>query len=138
MPLPPQSADLMHAAERASRSAYAPYSRLNVGAAVRSASGAVYAGCNVENAAFPLGSCAEANAIGAAVLAEGAALVVVEMAISARDADGRAVTIPPCGGCRQRIGEFGPHARVHFATEDGGVRTLALDALLPESFRLEP
>ena len=109
-----------------------------MGAAVRSASGAVYAGCNVENAAFPLGACAEANAIGAAVLAEGAGLRIAEVAISAREAEGRAVTIPPCGGCRQRIGEFGPHATVHFATEDGGVRTTTLNALLPESFQLQP
>ena len=134
----PETASLLHAAELASRSAYAPYSRLHVGAAVRSASGAVYAGCNVENAAFPLGACAEANAIGAAVLAEGAGLRIAEVAISAREAEGRAVTIPPCGGCRQRIGEFGPHATVHFATEDGGVRTTTLNALLPESFQLQP
>ena len=137
MPLPPESTALLRAAERAAHSAHAPYSRLNVGAAVRSGSGAVYAGCNVENAAFPLGSCAEANAIAAAVLAEGRGFTLLEVAISAHDADGHAVTIPPCGGCRQRIGEFGPHAQVHFATADGGTRTLRLDALLPESFRLE-
>ena len=129
---------LIEKALQARHNAYAPYSGLRVGACVCAASGRTYSGCNVENAAFPLGSCAEANAIGAAVLAEGAALTLVDVAISARDADGRAVTIPPCGGCRQRIGEFGPRARVHFATEEGGVRTLALDELLPESFRLEP
>lgn len=131
----PETASLLHAAELASRSAYAPYSRLHVGAAVRSASGAVYAGCNVENAAFPLGACAEANAIGAAVLAEGAALRIAEVAISARDAEGRPVTIPPCGGCRQRMEPIRPaRDRAFRHGRRGGVRSLALDELLPRDF----
>lgn len=132
----PDTRPLFEAAERAATRAYAPYSHLNVGAAVRGASGVIHAGCNVENGAFPLGSCAEANAIGAAILAEGPEFVLQEVAISAHDTEGRAVTIPPCGGCRQRLLEFGSAVQVHFATAEGGVRSLALGVLLPESFRM--
>ena len=74
--------------------------------------------------------------VGAAILAEGPEFVLQEVAISAYDTEGRAVTIPPCGGCRQRLLEFGSAVQVHFATAEGGVRSLALGVLLPESFRM--
>ena len=91
---------LFQAARAAQDKAYAPYSRFKVGAAIASVDGRIFAGCNVENAAYPVGSCAEAGAISAMVAAGGsriAAIVVV--------GDGEHL-VTPCGGCRQRIREF--------------------------------
>lgn len=122
--------DLIAAAVAARSRAYAPYSRFLVGAAVRTPEGAIHAGCNVENAAYPEGVCAEAGAISAMVLGGGgrvAALVV---------AGTGAVPVTPCGGCRQKLREFaGPDAVVTVVDETGRVlasRTLA--ELLPMSF----
>ncbi len=121
--------DLFRAALAVQAHAYVPYSHFRVGCAVRSASGRVYAGCNVENAAYPQGWCAEASALAAMVSAgetELAAVVTV--------ADGeRLVTC--CGGCRQKIREFaGPATLVHACGPEGLRRTFTLDELLPESF----
>lgn len=130
----PDLAALQAAARHALRNAHAPYSQLRVGAAVLSTSGAVYLGCNVENAAFPAGGCAEHHAIAAAVLAEGPGLVIERVEVAALDPGGHEVNIPPCGGCRQRIKEFGPDAIVGFRGP-GGVRVEAtLDELLPHGF----
>lgn len=128
---------LLQAAEQALASAHAPYSGLRVGAAVRSASGQLHLGCNVENAAFPLGSCAEANAIAAAVLAEGARLEITDIAIAARDAAGARADVSPCGGCRQRILEFGARTTVHWIDAEARLHSTAIAALLPHSFRLD-
>lgn len=130
--------ELMAQARRALLKAYAPYSRLRVGAAVRTASGQVHAGCNMENAAFPVGGCAEHHALAAAVQAEGPGVRVVAVAVAARDAQDRDVAIPPCGACRQLILELGPEATVCFRQQDGTLGRHAITALLPASFHLDP
>jgi len=121
--------DLLAAARAARAHAHAPYSGFAVGAAVRGASGRVYAGCNVENAAYPEGLCAEANAIGACV-ASGETRIVEALVV----ADfGRPVT--PCGACRQRLREFAAdEAPIHAANAGGLVATYSLGSLLPHSF----
>src|SRR5579863_3515532 len=93
-------AALFAAARSAQARAYAPYSRFHVGAALRTSSGALFTGCNVENAAYPQGACAEANAIGAMALA-GERRIAEILVIG----EGAALCTP-CGGCRQRIREF--------------------------------
>ena len=127
---------LLAAAEAALRNAYAPYSGLRVGAVVLSTSGGRHAGCNVENRAYPLGGCAEHHAIAAAVQAEGPGLRLRAVAIAARDVEGRAVPIPPCGGCRQKLMEFGEGLTVVFLGQNGAVAIHALRDLLPASFEL--
>jgi cytidine deaminase len=120
---------LFAAARAAQANAYAPYSRFRVGAALRAESGAVYAGCNVENAAYPQGACAEAGAIAAMALA-GKRRIAEILVIG----DGPALCTP-CGGCRQRIREFADAStRVHVAGQEGVRRTFTLAELLPESF----
>lgn len=128
---------LMAMAERAMDQAHAPWSRLQVGAAVLAADGGSHAGCNVESAAFPLGGCAERHAIAAAVLAGGTGTRLRAVAIAARDGNGRGLPIPPCGACRQLIHEFGRDALVGWRT-DGEVHWHAIRALLPEAFELPP
>ena len=129
---------LVAAARDACASAHAPYSGIHVGVAIRSATGATYTGTNVENAAYPLGNCAEASAIGAGVRAEGKTFRIAETAVWALDREGRAVAISPCGGCRQRIHEFAENTRVriHFPWENGEVRTASVNELLPYAFEL--
>ncbi|MHA6325225.1 cytidine deaminase [Roseivivax sp. CAU 1753] len=120
---------LRDAALAVRRHAYAPYSNFQVGAALTSSSGAEFRGCNVENVAYPEGTCAEAGAIAAMVAAgetEIASLYVV--------ADSPA-PVPPCGGCRQKIAEFaGPGLMVTLATLDGTEVTLSMGELLPGAF----
>ncbi len=115
---------------RAARTrAYAPYSRFPVGAALRSGSGALYSGCNVENAAYPLGVCAETSAISAMVAA--GETVLAEILVLG-PGPGR---IAPCGACRQRIAEFAREkAVVHLADDAGGVLSLPIAELLPHPF----
>ncbi len=121
--------ELRLAAEAARAQAYAPYSRFTVGAAVRAASGRVYAGANVENAAYPVGTCAEAGAIAAMIL--GGDRRIVEVLVAAA---GPAV-VTPCGACRQRLREFAePQTPVHAAGPDGVLASFTLDALLPHAF----
>lgn len=127
---------LSELAERALQQAYAPYSRLRVGAALRSASGALYSGCNVENAAYPLGGCAERSAISAAVLAEGPALRIAEVAVLARDDSGALRPAAPCGACRQLIMELGNAAEVNFTGADGATQRWKIADLLPAAFIL--
>lgn len=116
---------LLDDARRARERAYAPYSRFRVGAALRGKSGAVYLGCNVENASYGLSMCAERVAIGKAV-SEG------ERAFDAVAIDaGQATPTPPCGACRQVLAEFGVELRVLLAGEP---RALTLAELLPRSF----
>ncbi|MGO4870566.1 MAG: cytidine deaminase [Roseiarcus sp.] len=120
---------LFAAAKAAQAHAYAPYSRFKVGAALRTPSGTVFSGCNVENAAYPQGACAESGAIGAMALAGErriADIVVV--------GEGEALCTP-CGGCRQRIREFADaKTRVHVAGPEGVRATFTLEELLPHSF----
>jgi cytidine deaminase len=122
-------AALFEAAKAAQAKAYAPYSRFNVGAAILAPSGAIYPGCNVENAAYPQGACAETGAISAMALA-GERRIAEILVIG----DGEAL-VTPCGGCRQRIREFAaPDTPIHIAGPDGVRATFTLDQLLPESF----
>ena len=110
-------------------SAHAPYSGFKVGACLRSEDGRLFAGCNVENMAYPQGLCAEAAAIGAMVAAGAgriAELVVV--------AEGEALCTP-CGGCRQRIAEFAaPETPIHVASPEGLRASFTLGELLPHAF----
>lgn len=130
---------LVAAARETCKLAHAPYSGIYVGAAVRSASGAVYRGANVENAAYPLGNCAETSAIAAGVAAEGARFRIAEIAVWATDGEGRVLAASPCGGCRQRIHEFASdgQVRVHFPWQDGGTRTASIAELLPFAFSVQ-
>jgi len=118
------------AASEARERAYAPYSRFRVGAAVRAKSGRVFSGCNVENASYPRGWCAEASAIAAMVMAGERS--IVEVAI----VGGGEALCTPCGGCRQKLREFAAEGvPVHVCGPDGDVRrTLSLGELLPVSF----
>lgn len=121
--------ELFAAAKAAQANAYAPYSRFHVGAALRTPSGEVYSGGNVENAAYPEGFCAETSAISAMVTA--GERRIAEICVVA---DGAALCTP-CGGCRQRIREFADTATiVHVAGPEGMRATFRLSALLPESF----
>ena len=122
--------DLIDAAVAAFGKAYAPYSRFSVGAAVRDEHGRVHAGCNVENAAYPIGNCAEASALAAMVMAGGRK--AVEVAVVGAGA----ALVTPCGGCRQRLREFGaPDLPLHICDEHGTLRrTFTLEELLPASF----
>ncbi len=123
------STDLIEAAIAARTKAYAPYSNFSVGAAVRGASGAVYAGCNVENAAYPEGCCAETSALSAMVMA--GETRVTEVAVAA--AGEKLVT--PCGGCRQRLREFAADdTQIHICGPEGLRSTVTLGELLPLSF----
>ena len=120
---------MLAAATEAHRHAYCPYSRYRVGAAIRAASGAVFVGCNVENAAYRLGSCAEAGAIAAMVLA-GERVIAEIVVVTDGDNPGT-----PCGGCRQRIREFARgELWVHSVSADGAVLSMTLEQLLPHSF----
>ena len=129
---------LVALASEACRNAYAPYSGIHVGAAIRSATGALYTGTNVENAAYPLGNCAEASAIAAGVRAEGGGFAIAETAVWALDDRGRTIAISPCGGCRQRLREFAVdgNVSVHFPWRDGHMHTASVDELLPYAFEL--
>lgn len=124
-------AKLFEAARSAMRRAHAPYSGFPVGAAILTGAGNIYSGCNVENASFPEGWCAETSAIAAMVLAgEGE---IAEVAVVAE----KMPRITPCGGCRQRLREFGSAAtRVHLCDAEGVVETVTLGDLLPRSFAL--
>jgi cytidine deaminase len=131
-------AGLPAAAGRVAMNAYAPYSSFRVGAAVLTASGGVFVGCNVENSAFPVGCCAERHAIAAAVAGEGHAMRIAAIAVVAFDPTGEPVACAPCGACRQAILEFGPIAAVTFRTDNETFVTQTADALLPGAFSFHP
>ncbi len=126
------SADLTDMIERAAavrERAHAPYSGFRVGACIRAESGTLYAGCNVENAAYPQGQCAEASAIGAMV--SGGDSKIAEILVIG---DG-ARLCTPCGGCRQRLSEFAdPDTPVHVCGPEGLRQTIPLGDLLPFAF----
>ena len=120
---------LMDEARAVRENAHAPYSNFKVGAAVKTASGAVFKGCNVENVAYPEGTCAEAGAIAAMVAAgEGN---VVEVAVIADSPQ----PVSPCGGCRQKLAEFaGSDTVVILSTVDGVTLETTVGQLLPGAF----
>lgn len=121
---------LMAAAIEAMGRAYAPYSQFPVGAAILDGSGLIHAGANVENAAYPVGNCAEASAIAAMVMAGGSRIAMIAVA----GGDGN-LLCTPCGACRQRIREFGDaETPVLVGGLDGLQRRFTLGDLLPESF----
>jgi cytidine deaminase len=124
------SRDLIEAAKQARLKAHAPYSKFLVGAAVRDEQGRVFAGCNVENAAYPQGWCAEPSAIAALVVAGGRR--ITEVAVMGNGDQ----LCTPCGGCRQKLREFAQDdVRIHCCTADGVlIRTFTLGELLPFSF----
>jgi cytidine deaminase len=120
---------IIAAAKQARTRAYAPYSRFKVGAAILADDGKIYAGGNVENAAYPNGVCAETSAISAMVL--GGGRQIREIAVVA----GGPKLVTPCGGCRQRIAEFAdPETPVHVCGPDGLKTTFTIAELLPASF----
>jgi cytidine deaminase len=122
---------LIAAAQAARSSAYAPYSKFAVGAALRDEQGRIHAGCNVENAAYPQGSCAEAGAIAAMVLAGGRRIEAVAVCA---DAGGERIATP-CGGCRQKLREFAGDALPLLISDPSGLRArFTLGELLPASF----
>ena len=125
----PSQQELFDAARAAQQQAYAPYSRYLVGAAVRGRSGRVYAGCNIENAAYPQGWCAEASAI-AHMITAGEREIVEVLTVCDGDLVGTC-----CGGCRQKIREFAALDVPVYACGPDGVRaTFTLGDLLPHSF----
>ena len=108
--------------------AYAPYSNFRVGAALLASDGSVSEGCNVENAAFPAGICAERGAVAAAVARGNRSFETILIATEADE------PTPPCGMCRQVLVEFAPHLLVVSATRDGREARWTLDELLPKAF----
>lgn len=130
--------ELFVAAKAVRVRAYDRYSGFKVGVALRTAAGTVHTGCNVENASFPEGWCAETGAIGHMVAASdsGDGRRIVEVCVVANSIGGRPTT--PCGGCRQRLAEFaGPDTPIHCYDPDGRGKTWSLGQLLPESFELK-
>jgi cytidine deaminase len=123
-----QSEALMSAAREASARAYAPYSRFHVGAAVLADDGRVFTAANVENASYGLTSCAERNAVFAAVNAGVRRIVAVAIHTPT------ARPVSPCGACRQVIHEFGPDALVVSCCEGDGRGRWTIDELLPGAF----
>ncbi|MCZ8080281.1 MAG: cytidine deaminase [Fuscovulum sp.] len=120
---------LLLAATEVREKAYAPYSRFKVGAALRTTSGAVFVGCNVENVAYPEGTCAEAGAIAAMVA--GGETRIAEVVVIADSPE----PVPPCGGCRQKIAEFAAQdVQVTLCTTDGKARVMTVAELLPGVF----
>jgi len=132
---------LFAAASAARAKAHAPYSNFQVGAALLADDGIIYSGCNIENAAYPEGWCAETTAIGHLVMG-GAKKIVKAVVVAGRiDHDrvpgGRFCT--PCGGCRQRLNEFaaGPSTQIWAADPEGKSQTFTMAELLPSGFVLE-
>jgi cytidine deaminase len=120
---------MFNLARGAMAKAHAPYSRFRVGAVVKGANGRLYAGCNVENAAYPEGCCAETSAIAAMVM-DGESKIVEVLVMGGGEG-----LVTPCGGCRQRIREFAADdAPIHICSPDELRRTVTLGELLPLSF----
>jgi cytidine deaminase len=117
--------ELLARADAAAENAYAPYSQYRVGAAVLARDGRVFAGANVENAAYPLGICAERSAIAQAA----------SVGLRPGDLEAIAITASPCGGCRQWLHEWRLD-QVHVRRADGTLATYAPDELLPDSWNL--
>ncbi len=120
---------LKAAAEAVRERAYAPYSNFKVGAAIRSTSGHIFAGCNVENVAYPEGTCAEAGAIAAMVASGETELTEVYVVAQGE------MPVTPCGGCRQKLKEFGKgDVQVTMAATGGATQVMTLADLLPGAF----
>jgi cytidine deaminase len=124
--------DLLAAARDVRENAHAPYSGFKVGAAIRGVGGGVFVGCNVENAAYPEGTCAEAGAVAAMVAAGETRIAEVSVIAASRR------PVPPCGGCRQKLAEFAaPDTPVTLATTGGAAHHTTVGELLPGAFASE-
>ncbi len=120
---------LLEAAKAVRENAHAPYSGFKVGAALRSSTGKVFAGCNVENVAYPEGTCAEAGAI-AAMIAAGEHRIAEVLVIA--DAQ---LPVTPCGGCRQKLAEFSAgEVKITMMTMAGATQVMTMAELLPGAF----
>ena len=129
MLMPNSAPDLREAAMAARENAYAPYSNFKVGAAMRGASGKIYIGANVENVAYPVGTCAEEAALAAMIVA--GETEVIEAYVIADSPE----PVPPCGACRQRFKEFGKNdVTVWMGTTDGKEEATTIADLLPGAF----
>lgn len=122
---------LIEAARVAMTRAYAPYSHYRVGAALETADGTVFLGCNVENASYPAGICAERTALSAAVAQGHRVFTAIAICV---DGDAPAT---PCGICRQVLAEFAPSLPITSVTTGGAEQHWTLDALLPAPFTAE-
>lgn len=131
MSLDAEERELVDRARQARDAAYAPYSDFLVGAALEADDGRIYAGCNVENASYPVGMCAEQAALGAAVTDGARAFRRLALAASGSS------PAAPCGRCRQALAEFGTDLAVVSVGTDGEVRRWSLQGLLPDSFGLD-
>ena len=123
---------LLQAARKVMKHAHAPYSHFRVGAALMTAQGEVFAGCNVENASYGMTNCAERTAIFSAIAQSGPRLDIRALAV----VNDQGVPCSPCGACRQVIYEFGPEAMVYFQGSKGWKES-HITELLPEGFRLK-
>lgn len=124
----PREQELTARARQAQARAYAPYSNFTVGAALLCADGSIADGCNVENASYPAGTCAERVALGAAVAAGQREFVAIAIATDAPTAT------PPCGICRQALAEFQPALPIAAIDREGRVTRWTLAELLPTPF----
>ncbi len=125
--------DLIDAALAARTNAYCTYSNYRVGSALLDERGKLFVGCNVENAAYPEGTCAEAGAIAAMIADGGKTIQTIVIAGGHDDIE----DCTPCGGCRQKINEFAtPETRVVLLRPGGHTRSFSIDELLPRSFHL--
>lgn len=128
-PTTQQDEKLFELAKDAMSKAYVPYSHFTVGAAIRTASGNLYTGCNVENAAYPEGVCAEGGAISAMVL--GGDTQIQDIYVIGKGEQ----LVTPCGGCRQKIREFSSEdTMIHICGPEGVRKSLTMEELLPFSF----
>jgi cytidine deaminase len=129
LPAEHRVSDLFAAAVAVQARAYAPYSHFPVGSSILTPSGKIYSGCNVENAAYPVGTCAEAGAI-AAMIAGGDTEIAVLLTVCDSEEVGTC-----CGGCRQRVREFASQSTPIYACGPDGVRAVfTMETLLPTSF----
>ena len=120
---------LLKLAVDAMKNAYVPYSKFRVGVAILSKENKFYFGCNVENAAYPQGLCAESGAISSMI--SGGCMMISEVLVVSEGSQ----LIVPCGGCRQKLLEFSSsETRIHLATRTEIKKTLSMDELLPFSF----
>ena len=120
---------MLERALSAKKTAYAPYSKFHVGAVILSENNNLYSGCNIENAAYPQGCCAEMTAIGHMIM--GGDKTIKEILVVGGNED----MCTPCGGCRQKIREFAnKHTLIHCANSNGVLKTFTLNELLPYSF----
>jgi cytidine deaminase len=123
---------LLRSARAVMKNAYVPFSNFRVGAAILTAKGKVFVGCNVENSSYGMTNCAERTAIFSAVAEDGPELEILAVAV----VNGQGVPCSPCGACRQVIYEFGPDAVIFYDGKKGPKQSPITD-LLPEGFRLK-